>query len=159
LHRYLFFLFRGSINGRSAVEWCSSLAVVQVRSCYSYYTRMIGFGERCGVRFGKLARFQAISDGFWVGIPRSTSRCERWPWPGCASAIPTTHLPNAAAWSTCCWGRNWRAVPNRESIWMLHNYAVIFGSALSGTREKSSFDKLRMISRYARLSNLQLVCL
>jgi hypothetical protein len=42
---------------------------------------------------------------------------------------------------------------------MLHNYAVIFGSPLSGTREKSSFDKLRMISRYARLSNLQLVCL
>jgi hypothetical protein len=49
--------------------------------------------------------------------------------------------------------------PYRESIWMLHNYAVIFGSPLSGTREKSSFDKLRMISRYARLSNLQLVCL
>jgi hypothetical protein len=28
---------------------------------------------------------------------------------------------------------------------------------LSRNREKSSFDKLRMISRYAQLSNLQLV--
>jgi hypothetical protein len=32
-----------------------------------------------------------------------------------------------------------------------------FGGTLGRNREKSSFDKLWMISRYARLSNLQVV--
>ena len=32
---------------------------------------------------------------------------------------------------------------------MLHNHAMISSRSLGGTREKSSFDRLRMISRYA----------